>query len=250
MRWRTKRKKGEIGDKRDLTGRTYADYVRAMRGDCDGWGQEARLSGMGRGVRHRHRAPRRQGPSRFRSFAFGIFFARLIDKKDQTCVASEFDWLERVFKRNRQRCIGQGGIWRFFSSALTDRGSEMGDYEGLERSLYPLETPASETIAERCRVFYYDPYSSWQKPHIEQAHTLLRGVLPKETSFDGPAQADVDLAYSHIDSYSRENLGGDPARNRPRRLHGQAGMRSWNQIGQPQRHIPEPQAARSVDVYG
>lgn len=136
-----------------------------------------------------------------------LFFARLIKRKDQECVCAEFDRLERVFKRYRERCVGQAGVWWFFSTALTDRGSEMADWARLERTLYPVEG-LGETLLERCRVFYCDPYSSWQKPHIEQAHTLLRRVLPKGTSFDGLAQADIDLVCSHIDSYSRANLGG------------------------------------------
>lgn len=52
-----------------------------------------------------------------------------------------------------------------------------------------------------------DPYASWQKPHIENAHTLLRRVLPKGSSFDGLTQDDVNLVCSHINSYPREELG-------------------------------------------
>ena len=137
-----------------------------------------------------------------------LFFARLIKAKSQECVCAEFDHLERIFKRYRIRTIGQGGIWWFFASALTDRGSEMGNYAQLERSLFPIEDEHGETIDTRCRVFYCDPYASWQKPHIEQAHTLLRRVLPKGVSFDRLTQKDIDLICSHINSYSRENLAG------------------------------------------
>ena len=137
-----------------------------------------------------------------------IFFARLIDKKTQECVCTEFDRLERIFKRHREHTVGQGGIWWFFSSALTDRGSEMSDYTRLEKSLFPIESEHGEIADSRCRVFYCDPYSSWQKPHIEQAHTLLRRVLPKGVSFDELSQKDIDCICSHINSYSRDNLAG------------------------------------------
>lgn len=113
-----------------------------------------------------------------------LFFARLLERKNQQCVCEAFDDIERVFKRHRERACGQGGVWCFFSSALTDRGSETGDLAHLERTLFPVEGPDGP-ILERCRVFYCDPYASWQKPRIEQAHTLLRRVLPKGTSFDG-----------------------------------------------------------------
>lgn len=137
-----------------------------------------------------------------------LFFARLIDKKDQASVCAEFDHLERIFKRYRTPTIGQSGIWWFFSSALTDRGSEMSDYQRLERSLYPIEDVSGDVIEKRCKVYYCDPYSSWQKPHIEEAHTLLRRVLPKGVSFDGLTQKDIDLICSHINSYSRKRLAG------------------------------------------
>lgn len=138
-----------------------------------------------------------------------ILLARLMDKKTQGCVCDEFDYLERVLKENRERSgFGRGDIWWFFPSALTDRGSEMLDFKRLERSLFAFETPGGEWVTDRCRVHYCDAYSSWQKPHIEQAHTLLRRVLPKRTSFDGLTQADVDLVCSHVNSYSRKELGG------------------------------------------
>ena len=137
-----------------------------------------------------------------------LFLARLMDKRSQACVCAEFDWLEQVLRRYRARTVGQGGIWWFFSSALTDRGSEMSSYQCLERSLYPLMDASGDAVDKRCKVYYCDPYSSWQKPHIEEAHTLLRRVLPKGTSFDGLAQSDIDLICSHINSYSRKRLAG------------------------------------------
>jgi IS30 family transposase len=136
-----------------------------------------------------------------------ILIARLLAKKTQDCVCAEFDVLEKIFKANREKDLGQGDIWWFFSSALTDRGVEMSDYERLERSFFDPRSKEDE-VPIRCRVFYCDPYSSSQKPHIEQLHTLIRRVLPKKTSFDDLSQKDLDLICSHINSYSRQNLGG------------------------------------------
>lgn len=108
-----------------------------------------------------------------------LFFARLLERKDQECVCNAFDDLEWIFKRYRERACGQGGgVWRFFSTALTDRGSEMGDWARLERTLYPIEG-TGDPVLERCRVFYCDPYSSWQKPHIEQATPSFAACCPR-----------------------------------------------------------------------
>ena len=34
------------------------------------------------------------------------------------------------------------------------------------------------------RIFYCDPYSAFQKPHVENNHLILRNILEKRTSFD------------------------------------------------------------------
>lgn len=135
-----------------------------------------------------------------------LFLARLLDKKTQECVIDALDWLERVFKRHRQVPFGGVGQepWWFFNTFLTDNGTEMGDFKAMERTVFK---GAFEGM-ERMRLYYTDPYCSWQKPRVEVAHTLLRRVLPKGTSFDGLTQADIDLICSHINSYSRENLDG------------------------------------------
>ena len=55
------------------------------------------------------------------------------------------------------------------------------------------------------RLFYCDPFASYQKPNIEVSHELIRRILPKGTSFDNLGQDDIDLMM--INSYSREKLG-------------------------------------------
>ena len=49
---------------------------------------------------------------------------------------------------------------------------------------------------------------SVQKGGIEQAHTMLRMVLPKGTSFEFLTQWDVNLIVNHINSTPRESLRG------------------------------------------
>ena len=49
---------------------------------------------------------------------------------------------------------------------------------------------------------------SGQKGALERAHTMLRMVLPKGTSFDFLTQWDVNLIVNHINSTPRESLGG------------------------------------------
>ena len=49
---------------------------------------------------------------------------------------------------------------------------------------------------------------SGQKGGLEQAHTMLRMVLPKGTSFEFLTQWNVNLIVNHINSTPRESLGG------------------------------------------
>jgi len=80
---------------------------------------------------------------------------------------------------------------------VTDRGTEFSAAEEMEKL--------------GVKVFYCDPMCSWQKPHVENNHLLLRRILPKEYSwerFGKLNQDDIDLIFSHINSYPREELHG------------------------------------------
>ena len=49
---------------------------------------------------------------------------------------------------------------------------------------------------------------SGQKGGVEQAHTMLRNVLPKKTSFEYLTQWDVNSIVNHMNSTPRESLQG------------------------------------------
>lgn len=84
-----------------------------------------------------------------------------------------------------------------FQVLLTDRGGEFSDAQGFENLVG--------------NVFYCDPVASWQKPHVENNHRLLRFICPKEKDLNLlglQSQADLDLIFSHINSYPREERYG------------------------------------------
>ena len=115
-------------------------------------------------------------------------------------------------------------------------------FEDMERSCY-----APHLGEERLRVYYCDPYCSWQKPRVENAHTLLRRVLPKGTSFDGLTQADVDLICSHINSYPRAELGWrSPFEMLPEWVTGEPAARLRDARDPARRGQPDPVARRHV----
>ena len=82
---------------------------------------------------------------------------------------------------------------------LTDRVSEFGD---------PVALATSVDGIQRSSIYYCDPMQGGQKGGLEQAHTILRMILPKGTSFEFLTQWGVNLIVNHINSTPREVLGG------------------------------------------
>ena len=66
----------------------------------------------------------------------------------------------------------------------------------------------NESIHENVKVFYTDPYKSYHKPECERNHEFIRFIFQKHTSLDNVKQGDLDLMFSHINSYIRKELGG------------------------------------------
>jgi IS30 family transposase len=66
-------------------------------------------------------------------------------------------------------------------------------------------------LADRkCCLYYCDPRRSDQKGRGENAHRLIRRVLPKSTSFEGLTDESVALLTSHVNSVPRKSLDGKP----------------------------------------
>lgn len=92
---------------------------------------------------------------------------------------------------------------RLFPVILTDNGSEFSNPVALETS--------HVTGERRTRIFYCKPYSSWQKPHVENNHLNLRKIFPKGKSMDMVTQEKAALAMSHLNSMYRASLNDIPA---------------------------------------
>lgn len=83
--------------------------------------------------------------------------------------------------------------------ALTDNGGEFANISAIENNAFgECET----------RLFFCDPYKSYQKPKVEKNHTLFRDIVPKGNSFDNFTQDTVNMIFSHVNSVKRKSLGG------------------------------------------
>ena len=114
----------------------------------------------------------------------------LMHKCTQECVLSVFDQLTDL--------LGLETFRKLFPVFLTDNGVEFKDPESLEYTANGFP---------RTRIFYCDPQASWQKPHIEKNHTLIRRILPRSSDLNIITASQVKLITQHINSYYREEYG-------------------------------------------
>ncbi len=120
-----------------------------------------------------------------------LMIAVLLDKHTQEAVIEALNGLCDV--------IGIETFQRLFQVILGDRGIEFGNPYAIECDRYgEIKT----------RMFYCDPYCSWQKGMLEKNHEFIRAVLPKGESFNDLSQEDVDVMINHINNYPRESLNG------------------------------------------
>ena len=118
----------------------------------------------------------------------GLMLAFLRDRNDAGSVRDAFNTLFET--------LGEEMFREIFPVLLADNGPEFSNPGSLEF--------AAGSQERRTRVFYCNPYSSYEKPHVENNHENIRKILPKGTSFDSLTQEDVNLVMSHVNSMRRK----------------------------------------------
>lgn len=85
---------------------------------------------------------------------------------------------------------------------LTDNGGEFSRISAFENNCSGI--PESH-------MFFCEPSSPHEKPHIEKNHTLFRDIVPSGTSFDNFTQEHVNLIFSHVNAVKRKQFNGKSA---------------------------------------
>lgn len=125
-------------------------------------------------------------------FMFGL----LLDNKTSCEVAAKIT----LFK---EHLLEKGFVFGdIFPVILTDNGGEFSNVLAFENN---------RSNKKETSVFYCDPNSPYQKPHVENNHILLRDIVPSGTSFDEYTQDTVNLIFSHINAVKREQFNGKSA---------------------------------------
>lgn len=125
-------------------------------------------------------------------FMFGI----LMDNKTAAEAAVRISLLKEHL---RLHDIRFGDV---FPVLLTDNGGEFSNASAFEND----KNGDRET-----NLFFCDPNSPQQKPHVENNHTLFRDIVPSGSSFDLFTQETVNLIFSHINAVKREQFNGKSA---------------------------------------
>lgn len=112
----------------------------------------------------------------------------LIPTKESKEIVKIFNYLEST--------LGKEDFMKLFPACLTDRGNEFLDADGIE---------LSSDGSKRTNIFYCDPYSSCQKAEIERNHEFFRYYSPKSKSIKDFTQEEINLMFSHINSYNRKS---------------------------------------------
>lgn len=103
----------------------------------------------------------------------------------------------------KQRLAKQGFSFGTFAPVLlTDNGGEFSDVFAFENDL----DGKRET-----NVFFCNPNSPYQKPHVENNHTLFRCIVPSGQSFDNFTQDAVNLVFSHVNAVKRKQFNSKSA---------------------------------------
>ena len=121
----------------------------------------------------------------------GLMIGFLHTEKTSESMASTLDNLQETLEDD---------YCKLFSLLLTDRGSEFEKYELFEVNI--------QTGEFRSNIFYCDPQTPSQKPHVENNHNYVRDIISNGKSLKNLTQEDLNLMFSHINSTPRKVLNG------------------------------------------
>ena len=137
---------------------------------------------------------------------------------------------------------------KLFAAILTDNGAEFSDPGMIENYRPDPEHNPTKLLPRGVKVWYADPCCSSQKPHIERFHLDLRRILQKGTSFNMLDQNGVNFAFSNLNSYPREPLGGKVPYDLFVAQHEDSGKAFLDKLGI--RRIPAAQATLHPFLLG
>lgn len=117
----------------------------------------------------------------------------VIEMKEHTnkCVTEAINTLEEKYGENFKK---------IFKTMTTDNGHEFLNYDNIERS-------KKDRRRKRTKVYYTDPYSSWQKGMNENCNGILRRFIPKGIDLNKITKEKLEEVLKKINGKPRKILG-------------------------------------------
>ncbi len=181
MRPRRNKSKALKVDKKCRVNRTYDDYLAYMR---DNPGQPVRELDSVEGIR---------GGAVLMTIQFVEQDFQLAFLRSANNSKSVTDIFNRLYLE-----LGPDLFKKLFPVILTDNGSEFSNPKAMEND---------DQGNQRTKVFYCDANASYEKPHCENNHEMIRRCIPKGVDIGQYTQEQISLMMSHINSYERPILG-------------------------------------------
>ena len=119
--------------------------------------------------------------------AFSLMLAFKIKNKTKEEIIKHIDFLEEVLGKD---------FYVIFHKAILDNGVEFLDFNGLEKSIHP-------DIEKRLSVHYTHTYASYEKPHVENNHILLRWLIQKGADITKLSDEDIIDIINRLNNYPR-----------------------------------------------
>jgi len=121
---------------------------------------------------------------------YSLMLAYKIKCKKQKEIELKLDVLEFKLKED---------FYVLFRSLITDNGVEFTDPKLLEKSIRKNEP--------RCHVYYTHTYSSYEKPHVENNHILLRWLIKKGFDITSISDSKIIEIINILNNYPRPSKG-------------------------------------------
>ncbi len=120
---------------------------------------------------------------------FSLMLAFKISKKEQTQIIQKLDELELLLGKD---------FYILFRKLIPDNGCEFLDFESIEKSI--------DGISKRTSVFYTHAYASYEKPHVENNHKLVRYLIEKGYDISKLTADDVLNILNRVNNYPRKRF--------------------------------------------
>lgn len=122
------------------------------------------------------------------------YIATFVERKSGYLLATKLKRATATaFEQAATHCLGQIPV-KYRQTLTLDNGTEMSNYEEIERGT-------------GVKLYFANPYHSWERGTNENTNGLLRFYFPKQMSFTNLTQEMLDVAVQGLNTRPRKRLG-------------------------------------------